>query len=487
MKFIKLNYLLLSILIYLVFSNSIIHSQTWWHTYRDINQIYQKAYDICESSDENYFINGVLHPHYLNSSINIIKVTKYGNILWSKIYTDSSVNLISMACTSSNDGGCIFSGLRSDNKPYATKINSNGEVIWNKTYENHNIYERTVQIIKTSNNNYLLCGLDYLLKIDSSGNYLWSKTDSTILGNYGDLYSVIEAFDGGYICLGNQTLSSYPTVTKLNYNGDIKWQKTYSNNAAFVSLIRKLSNCYLLMGNVPDSVPYPNTNFRYYFSKIDTAGNEMSHHSGFDSTGKIEVFNRGYNIVNDNRFLFTSYDYTNYTNDSVTYTNIKIVDSLGNIVHKRIIEHNHWGYYEIFSALPLNNGYIMFAGTAQLTKYSTDLAIFMARSDTNLYIDPVGISSINTIVSQDFKLYQNYPNPFNPSTNIKYKITKNCYVCLIVYDILGREIITLVNTKKQLGIYDVNICSDNLPSGIYLYSLYIDNKLVNTKRMILLK
>ena len=490
MKFAKI-YLLFPLILFLFNHNSDLHSQTWWHAFRSNNLYYQKGYDICNSINEYFYIVGYTYTTGPYEKVFVTKINKYGNIIWTQIYLDSLTGVLAMACASSNDGGCIVSGLRNDHIPYAIKINADGAIIWNKTYENHNIYDRTVQIIKTNDNAYLLCGLDYLLKIDTNGNYLWSKSDNE-LGYSGNIYSVVEAFDNNYICLGYQYQSPYPTVTKVNINGDFMWQKTYTKNPASVSLIRKLSNCYLLMGNIADSVPYPNTNFKYYFAKIDTAGNEISYHSGFDSTGKIESFNRGYHVLNDNRFIFTSFDYTKYINDSVSYTNFKIVDSLGNIVHKKIIEHIHWGYYEVYSVLPLNNGYIMYAGSAKLSKYSTDIAVFMARSDTTLYINPVGISSNNYKIPDKFILFQNFPNPFNPATKIKYHLKNNCFVILKVHDILGKELTTLINEFQKIGIYEItfsinNTCNLQLSSGIYFYSLYADNELIDTKRMIIIK
>ena len=83
-------------------------------------------------------------------------------------------------------------------------------------------------------------------------------------------------------------------------------------------------------------------------------------------------------------------------------------------------------------------------------------------------------------------LEQNYPNPFNPNTRIQYSVSRNEYVVLKVYDVLGNEIETLVNEKKAPGIYKIDWNAANMPSGIYLYQ-------VNTaggnfmKKMILIK
>jgi hypothetical protein len=97
----------------------------------------------------------------------------------------------------------------------------------------------------------------------------------------------------------------------------------------------------------------------------------------------------------------------------------------------------------------------------------------------------VGINSINS-VPMHFALMQNYPNPFNPSTNITYSITELSFVTLIVFDVLGNEIATLVNEEKPIGNYTVDFTTTNLPSGIYFYQLQTPN-FTQTKKMILLK
>lgn len=77
---------------------------------------------------------------------------------------------------------------------------------------------------------------------------------------------------------------------------------------------------------------------------------------------------------------------------------------------------------------------------------------------------------------KDFALAQNYPNPFNPSTIIEYQLPKVSNVSLKVYDILGNEIVTLVNENKEAGNYEVEFNASRISSGIYFYKLQADNK-----------
>ena len=92
----------------------------------------------------------------------------------------------------------------------------------------------------------------------------------------------------------------------------------------------------------------------------------------------------------------------------------------------------------------------------------------------------------NTIL-EDFKLEQNYPNPFNPLSSIKFQILRNSNIKLVVYNIIGKEITTLVNEKKSSGTYKITFDGSNLSSGIYFYSLFINGVRVDTKKMLLIK
>ena len=92
----------------------------------------------------------------------------------------------------------------------------------------------------------------------------------------------------------------------------------------------------------------------------------------------------------------------------------------------------------------------------------------------------------NIINSFTFNLYQNYPNPFNPITKIKYSIPNQSSVTIKVYDILGREIETLINKEEKAGNYEINWNASKLSSGVYFYQLKA-GEFIQTKKMLLLK
>ena len=103
---------------------------------------------------------------------------------------------------------------------------------------------------------------------------------------------------------------------------------------------------------------------------------------------------------------------------------------------------------------------------------------------------PVFINTNIAFLPEELVLHQNYPNPFNPSTKIKFAIADFGFVSLKVYDVLGKEVATLVNEERAAGLYEsefsANIEGESLTSGIYYYQLTTAGQ-VQTKKMILLK
>ena len=133
----------------------------------------------------------------------------------------------------------------------------------------------------------------------------------------------------------------------------------------------------------------------------------------------------------------------------------------------------------------ISNGYI-FAATDKQSVWKRSLQ------------EIVGIQNTSQTLPSKFLLYQNYPNPFNPVTKIKFAIpsdvksrlvgtgSKTSDVKLIIYDITGREIQTLVNEKLNPGTYEVTFDGSNLSSGIYFYQMR-SGEFIETKKLVLLK
>jgi hypothetical protein len=96
------------------------------------------------------------------------------------------------------------------------------------------------------------------------------------------------------------------------------------------------------------------------------------------------------------------------------------------------------------------------------------------------------------ITADDFNLYNNYPNPFNPATKIEFSVPQKSDVILKIYNILGKEVATLINGETESGVHSVNFNASNLSSGVYFYKIEASSlegtKIYSeTKKMIFLK
>jgi hypothetical protein len=98
----------------------------------------------------------------------------------------------------------------------------------------------------------------------------------------------------------------------------------------------------------------------------------------------------------------------------------------------------------------------------------------------------VGIGNNNNQIPNTYRLEQNFPNPFNPVTVIGYQIPVSGYVSLKVYDMLGREVTTLVSKYVQAGIYEVGFDGSDFAGGLYFYTLNA-GEFADTKKMLLVK
>jgi PKD repeat protein len=129
----------------------------------------------------------------------------------------------------------------------------------------------------------------------------------------------------------------------------------------------------------------------------------------------------------------------------------------------------------------------------QIDDYSVKLIVSTGSATDTLIrenyisVKPVtGVSAETDQLPKEFTLYQNYPNPFNPATSIKYYIPEESFVSMKVYNVLGKEVSTLVNEKKTPGLYELNFGGENLPSGVYVYRVEAGS-FSASKKMLLIK
>lgn len=137
------------------------------------------------------------------------------------------------------------------------------------------------------------------------------------------------------------------------------------------------------------------------------------------------------------------------------------------------------GPYNINPGESIETAFII-GGGENLTDFQN--AVGNARDLYNSIITDVKENNLNPL---SFNLMQNYPNPFNPSTKISFGIPKKDHVILKLYDVIGKEIATLINDEKEAGIYTYNFNSGSLSSGVYIYKLQSGNYSASRKLLLL--
>ncbi len=199
-----------------------------------------------------------------------------------------------------------------------------------------------------------------------------------------------------------------------------------TNNGGVGSIITPKSPQLI---NPENGMSYIETPVEFYWEKVDY------------SLYRIQIsFNRLFNnmvldsLLIDNRFVMQLNEYTDY------YWRIRA---------ENIISHSVW---------------------SEIRKFATGM-----------------LTNINEIANlKIFSLSPNYPNPFNPTTSIQYAVGDRQFVSLKVYDVLGREVATLVNEEKKPGTYEVKFDGSDLSCGIYFYRIQAGS-FVQTRKMILIK
>ncbi|MFA5012292.1 MAG: T9SS type A sorting domain-containing protein [Ignavibacteria bacterium] len=338
------------------------------------------------------------------------------------------------------------------------------------------------------------------VKYTPQGDTLWTRINPEYVmgGNY------VSIDDSGYVYVAGGYISSggsyYYGTLKYDNNGNLKWFRKYSyQNTISRGLCVKpdnKGNCY-----VSGYITLYNGNFISGLIKYDYKGDSvwvrifgdsLTYTSGstninFDDIGNIYLSSiytlkydtAGYllwNIYNDS--YSTSFA---FHNNRIYFAGTSLWQGPDSL---RIIERDEKGN------LISQNYYPKSPSKLDLKFYDNSFYLIINSQDSLILMkfrtSPNSIVNNTTIIS-DYKLHQNFPNPFNSSTNISYSLRVKSLITLRIYDISGKEITTLVNGYKSAGEYKILFDAVNLSSGIYFYSMLADNKLIDTKKLIIVK
>ncbi|HZW39795.1 MAG TPA: T9SS type A sorting domain-containing protein [Ignavibacteriaceae bacterium] len=233
---------------------------------------------------------------------------------------------------------------------------------------------------------------------------------------------------------------------------------------------------------------------------IGAAGNSQE----YLFTGKVYIYainNSGYAVLEDSIYASDSFEGNGFGLRFELNGDSLFIGASGNERFKNSSFNNKWAYLYVRSKLgweekfkigPTNQN--AYNGFGLQVDFNNGNFLVGSPWDSDkkpfggaVYLFQPNITSIKDEMKvYNFILAQNYPNPFNPTTTISYSLHKKSFTTLKVFDILGREVITLVNEEKPAGSYSVDFNASNLSSGVYFYSLTSGSFTMN-KKMILMK
>ncbi len=224
----------------------------------------------------------------------------------------------------------------------------------------------------------------------------------------------------------------------------------------------------------------------YYFSEIDNVLHCATTVDGLNFQDDKKVTNfRAYNPdvrVVGNEYMLT-YDNPDYANIYQTISNTSFWFSRG----KKVLSPSTsgWDNWHIGTScyLPHQGLLYYFGNRYNQSHWLNDGSIGIQTIEIDL--TDVDVEATKQL-PKDFFLYQNYPNPFNPETFIVFSLPITQHVLLKIYDLLGRELSTLVNEEKQSGTYEVIFDGTELSSGVYFY-LFKAGEFIQTKKFVLMK
>jgi len=460
-------------------------------------------------------------------NINNIYTQNYGN--WTSV-AQMNLDRSGFASIVLPNGNVLVTGGQSYS---ANEITNTSEIYDYKTNTwsyaaNMNVQRTEHQLVLLDNNRVLAIG-GYQLKsceIYSIDDDKWVLTDSLkVMRYYGSTVSLLN--NGEVLVVGGFVVSGDPiTLNNLNnveiYNPILnKWRVTdslkigrrhhtatllNSGNLLIVGGVTnngiELNNCEIFDTSLEKWTDADSLNYaRYNHSAVLLSNGNVLVSGGSNYTiptapwlNSCEV----YDSINNKWDTVTSMVYPKNSHSSIILNNNYILfiggyfgseiwELYDPILFKNIYSDNFpiVQFEQRIEKLP--NGSVISMGG--FTWRDSSLPVISSTSMCELYLTTTGIKSELLNSPNMFELLQNYPNPFNPETIISYKLSALSFVTLKVFDIIGREVATLVNEEKPTGKYEVKFKANNLPSGVYFYKLSTiagrDN-FVQTKKMILI-
>ncbi len=451
--------------------------------------------DIKHTADGGFIIVGSTIPPDENYNyVYLMKTDLNGKVEWSTFYGDNDGPDRGSDVEQTADGGYLVLGTTDNWGAGGTdmmllKFNSSGEFQWRKTFGSPD-NDAGSAMVSTLDGGYALVGQTvpssgigktiYLVKVNSSGDEQWSNTYGGSSGT--DASDIVQLADGSFLMAGYITIGSdfQVYIVKTNSSGNLIWEKNYGGaDLDHGYSISELSDGNLIVCGYTASKGAGARDG--YLLKLDSDGNLI-----WDKTygsSRSDEF-RAAIETSDGSILAVGNSVTRVTQDE-QYTDAYMVKTTsdGSEVWSHLFGEN---LSESFASIRQTNdgGYITIGSSSSYSKSSD---IYLVKTGESGLVSDVNEEE-NQILVNDFRLYQNYPNPFNPTTKIKFRIPdgNSSFVRLKIYDVLGNEIKTLLDSKMSPGIHEVTFNAADLSNGVYFYQIVTSTGAL-TKKMILIK
>jgi hypothetical protein len=477
----------------------------WTRIYEGTNSGGRQPYAIAVDEKGNVFVTGYGYQTGNYFDFLTIKYDSLGNEKWVRFYDGGGHDIDQATGIETDKAGNIYvSGYASLGGHHfiycAVKYNSEGEELWVRHYGIPNSGTQTYDMTIDENSNIYITGTDSekvaTISYDSSGNIRWfnrypyvSTAHSIAVDNNHNTFITGEVMDTSIHGFDYLTIKYSPAGEQL-------WVRKYT-----------YCNQWAVCDNYAHSVAVDKSGNVYVSGKSKNGQNHqisicVIKYSNFGDTIWIRRYDNlalGYMTCMAIDSLNNVYITTGAA-DSILYNNISTYftlryDSLGSLIWiKRYYENPYEGSTSKCIAVDVSgNVFVSGLSSSPVIWHNEDMT-------TIRYSQPLyGIKKIGEIIPLSFKLYQNYPNPFNPITIIKFDITSQPRtpkqeVKLIIYDVLGREIETLVKQQLNAGTYEVEWDGSNYTSGVYFYRLTTEDpsassglRYSETKKMVIIK
>jgi hypothetical protein len=497
---------------YLVKTDNMGISQ-WARTYGSMG--WDEANSVQQTTDGGYIFAGFATPMGL-ADCYLVKTNNIGDTLWTRIYGGSAHDQAN-SVQQTSDGGYIMAGYTGSFTPgiwnvYLIKTNSNGDSSWTNIYGMPNS-AMGVSVLQTVDGAYVLCGVVYLgagnddfylLKTSSLGNVLWSRT-------YGGSSSeqahwVQQTTDGGYVVAGitdsygaglldgylvktgPEPSSGYLSLVssgppnwgyRLHQTNGCIWRLMFTNFCPNTtgSLSGNASSSWSMLpngdGNDGDSIifvastPLCTGSIDTFWLSHPTCSGNITWQGGDSSgtiAGPLPVELTTFEAIAGDGFVKLHWRTESETNNHHF------------VLYKRV---SGSGGFNTLGVVPGQ-------GTTTSPHEYKFIDHWVVNGVTYEYlladVDINGVETVHDImvsatphagatIPMEYALHQNFPNPFNAVTSIRFDVKETGQVILKVFNLMGRDVATLVDGDISAGAHTISWDAGDLPSGVYLYRM----------------